>query len=242
MVAAQEYNSILEKPNSAGTDWDPGNFYPQGTVVMSGSQQYTALIDVPAGIEITNTTYWQTSTPATLLNTVSTKTKDLEINDAILTQAEAEVPLSGYDVSKFYILATDETGEPTVPAGSTLADGSTVSNNTPRADGYTMGYLTGDGIPPNGLPVTPGVSFPLSPDTGDYALRLDYKPNRLFRYDGKRWIHIESAVRTDLTPGADNKTQRSEFVNNDNTVQTTDRGLIPSRQSLSDALKPEEDN
>lgn len=242
MVGAQEYNSILEKSNSSGTDWDPGNFYPAGTKVLLGGLEYTAKIDVPAGTELANTTYWEQTTPESFLDTITTKSKDLEINDAILTQAEAEVPLSGYDVTKFYIVASDEEGNPVTPAGDEEADASTISNNTPRSDGYTMGYLTGDGIPPNGLPVTPGVSFPISADAGDYCLRLDYKPNRLFRYNGTRWVHIESAVRTDLTPGSSNESQRSEFVNNTDTVQTTDRGLIPSRQSLSDALKPEADN
>jgi hypothetical protein len=51
---------------------------------------------------------------------------------------------------------------------------------------------------------------------GTYYLRLDYNPNRLFRYDGRRWVKIEDAVRTDLTPGSGNKTQLSGFINNDN--------------------------
>jgi hypothetical protein len=112
-----------------------------------------------------------------------------------------------------------------------------------------MGYLsnsvdpeTGYLIPPNGLPVTPGVSFPPNPVVGDYALRLDYFPNRLFRYDGIRWVKIEDAVRTGLDFESDAKTQRASFVNNTATVQTTDRGAIPSRQSLSEILKPQADN
>jgi hypothetical protein len=59
-----------------------------------------------------------------------------------------------------------------------------------------------------------GISFPSMPGVGDYYLRLDYVPNRLFRYDGKRWVKIEDAVRTNLTPGATNQTQRSGFINN----------------------------
>jgi hypothetical protein len=112
-----------------------------------------------------------------------------------------------------------------------------------------LGYLsnsvdpeTGYLIPPNGLPVTPGVSFPPNAATGDYALRLDYFPNRLFRYDGRRWVKIEDAVRTGLDFEADAKTLRAGFVNNTDTVQTTDRGAIPSRQSLSEILKPRADN
>ena len=115
-------------------------------------------------------------------------------------------------------------------------------NVTPRADGYTLGYLTGDGIAPNGLPVTPGVSFPPNPVAGDYALRLDYFPNRLFRYDGRRWIKIEDKVRTGLDYASNAQTLRASFVNNTANVQTTDRGPIPSRQSLSELLKPNADN
>jgi hypothetical protein len=113
---------------------------------------------------------------------------------------------------------------------------------TPLSDGYTMGYLTGDGIAPNGLPVTPGVSFPANPREGDYSLRLDYFPNRLFRFNGRIWIKIEENVRTDLTNGPMNDTLRSGFVNNTYTVSTTDQGNIPSRQSLSELLKPRADN
>jgi hypothetical protein len=113
---------------------------------------------------------------------------------------------------------------------------------TPNSDGYTIGYLTGDGIPPNGLPVTTGLAFPLNPVAGDFCLRLDYFPNRLFRYDGRRWAKIEDKVRTDLNNGPNNKTQRSSFVNNNAVVRTSDRGDIPSRQSLSEILKPKADN
>ena len=42
-------------------------------------------------------------------------------------------------------------------------------------------------------------------------------PNRLFRYDGRRWVKIEDAVRTNLTPGSENNaTQRNSFVNDTN--------------------------
>ena len=43
-----------------------------------------------------------------------------------------------------------------------------------------------------------------------------YKRQRLFRYDGTRWVKVEDAVRTNLTPGSSNKTQLSGFVNDTN--------------------------
>jgi hypothetical protein len=80
------------------------------------------------------------------------------------------------------------------------------------------------------------------------VLRLDYYPNRLFRYNGKAWVTIQSGVRTNLTLGPmdplapTDKSQRASFINNTYTVNTTDMGNIPSRQSLSEALRPLADN
>jgi hypothetical protein len=251
MVNAQEYNSILNKPVQDATIWDNGNFYPAGSWVLYGSTYYYSIRDVPPGANIDDQFYWQQRTPETIGDQVSTRLKDYEINDAILTQADVEVPLSGYDTTKFYIVPT-KNGVPVTPQGINISNGdvnasSTIAlddsdDGTPVSDGYTMGYLTGDGIAPNGLPVTPGVTFPLRPREGDYALRLDFFPNRLFRYNGTRWIKIEDNVRTDLNNGPANKTLRSSFVNNTETVNTTDRGEIPSRQSLSEILKPRADN
>jgi hypothetical protein len=253
LVNAQEYNDILDKPFMPEQLWDPGNFYPQGSIVNYNDQYYRALVDAPVDTAVTNTTYWLLITnPNEIQNSASTRGRDLEINDAILAQAELDVPLSGYDTVKFFIYPTNPDGTPADPANITVdqllpqVDSSNVNVSyaaqTPRADGWTMGYLTGDGIAPNGLPVTPGVSFPANPQQGQFALRLDYFPNRLFRYDGRTWVKIEDSVRTDLTNGPANQTLRSGFVNNTYTVPTTDLGNIPSRQSLSELLKPKADN
>ena len=252
LVNAQEYKQIIDEPFMPPNIWDPGNFYPQSDTVQDGNLFYQANKPVPPGTPITDTTYWTPIVPDTIGDKDSTRPKDLEINDAILTQAYAEVPLSGYDTVKFYILPTTLGSQPAGYYGSGLTaddtyptvDGTQPGEGiTPKSDGYTLGYLTGDGIAPNGLPVTPGVNFPANPVLGDYALRLDYYPNRLFRYDGRSWVKIEEKVRTDLflaNPGAE--TQRASFVNNTYTVATTDMGNIPSRQSLSEILKPNADN
>jgi hypothetical protein len=248
LVNAQEYRDILDKPFVSEYIWDPGDYYPAGSVVNYGDVYYRATQNVPAGVDITNNTYWTLFTPPTISDVQGTRTKDTEINDAIVTQAEIEVPTSGYDTVKFYIEPTTVDGLPASPQGLATTSGVTVDGTqpgmavTPRADGYTVGYLTGDGIPPNGLPVTTGITFPQNPSAGDYALRLDYFPNRLFRYDGRRWIKIEEKVRTNLSNGPTNNTLRSSFVNNPYTVRTTDLGEIPSRQSLSEILKPRADN
>jgi hypothetical protein len=179
---------------------------------------------------------------------MSTRLKDLALNDAIVAQANLAVPQSGYDNVKFYILPTGPDGEPASSGFNAdqtgpLVDGTdTGEGTTPTSFGYTMGYITGDTHAPNGLPVTPGVAFPNNPVSGDYALRLDYFPNRLFRFDGGIWRHVDDNVRTPLDWGYTNETQRSSFVNNAATVRTTDQGNIPSRQSLSQLLEPQADN
>lgn len=248
LVNAQEYSQIINQPFMPENIWDPGNFYPSGETVNNGGTYYVAQQNVPPGTDITDTDYWQpVTTPTTVGDQMSTRPKDLEINDALLVQAQADVPLSGYDVTKFYILPTAD-GQP-AGAGLTADDTyptvdstSTGEGTTPKSFGYVMGYLTGDGQAPNGLPVTPGVSFPPNPAAGDYALRLDYFPNRLFRFSGASWVKIEDNVRTDLDLATGALTQRASFVNNTYTVNTTDQGNIPSRQSLSQILKPQADN
>jgi hypothetical protein len=252
LTNAQEYQEILNKPLITENIWDPGAFWTQGTVVNDGNLYYQAAQNVPPGTEISNTVYWTPIDPPTIADEAATRNKDLQINDALLAQAEIDVPLSGYDAVKFYIFPTNPDGTPANPAGVTVdnsnvtVDGiypnASAAPQTPSGDGYTMGYLTGDGVAPNGLPVTPGISFPSAPSDGQYCLRLDYYPNRLFRFSGRAWIKIEDSVRTDLTNGPNNETLRSSFVNNTYTVETTDLGNIPSRQSLSEILKPRADN
>lgn len=146
-----------------------------------------------------------------------------DINNAIITQAEAEVPQSGYDTSGLYIKSDVRPDEDDVTPQDKL-----------------HGYLTGNGLGPNGLSVASGITFPDAPAVGDYYLRLDYVPNRLFRYDGKRWVKIEDAVRTNLTPGSENRTLRSTFVN-DTTTYSDTSGTHTTLQGLSKILKPTAD-
>jgi len=255
LVNAQEYSQIMNQPFEPENIWDNGNFYPGNTVVNDGNQYYRANGNVPPGTAIdavnpdTGQPYWNLiANPTTVGDAQSTRPKDLAINDAILTQAYNDVPLSGYDNVKFYVIPTGDNGEP-ISSGATTSSASITSSsnesgsgNTPKSFGYLAGYLTGDTHAPNGLPVTPGVSFPPTPTSGDYCLRLDYFPNRLFRYNGAAWLAISDNVRTDLDLADGALTQRASFVNNTYTVATTDQGNIPSRQSLSKILQPNADN
>lgn len=152
---------------------------------------------------------------------LSTYDTYINVNQAVVTQAETEVPKSGYDTTPIYHNMPNE--------------------QTP--DYTTKGWLTGDGLAPNGLPVVAGISFPASPATGDYCLRTDFVPNRLFRYDGRRWLRIEDAVRTNLTNGAaNNLTLRNSFVKNNNTYTDSQGDSMPEKQNLNQVFRLKPDN
>jgi hypothetical protein len=176
--------------------------------------------------------------------------KFIGINDAIISQSEKDVPKSGYDVSAIYNIPIKTNGEPGVPKtltadktvlGVDTASGTTADSLALSPTSEVTGYLTGDGLTPNGLPIVQGIEFPGSPVIGDYCLRVDYVPNRLFRWDGRAWRKIEDAVRTTYTPGTANQTLKSGFFNNDKFVTTNDGKVHFSRQGLSKALRPPED-
>lgn len=205
------------------------------------SQEYKDILNIIKINENSNTPIGQIITNYSKLN---------EINDAIIAQAQIDVPNSGYNTDRLYVEPLTPTGGPGDPLGTyTSSTTLTASSNTTLASsGYVTpdtnipAYLGGDGTAPNGWPVTAATSFPASPRIGDYTLRTDYLPNRLFRFDGKRWIKIEDNVRTELTPGPNNQTQRSIFVNNQTTFTNVEGQTVPVRQSLSKALTPKADN
>jgi hypothetical protein len=208
---------------------------------VTDSQQYADILNQPA-IDANGD-----PTDQTLRDILSTKAKELEINDAILAQAEADAPLSGYQTQQFFTLAVDPTtGKPTLQtADQTAIDASTMGPDASaihgRAvrSGYT-GYLLGDGVPANGVEFGHGIQFPSTAYTNDYFLRTDFMPNRLFRYDGTRWVKTEDAVRMTMTNNDSRKTQKTGFINNTTTNNIAGE-QVPERQALSKALKPKAD-
>jgi len=158
------------------------------------SQEYKDILDI---IKINTNGDGEGDTALSEL--LSTYDQLIAINDAVIERAEADVTASGYDASFIYT-APVTNGYPGDPL-----------NSTPTAK--VQGYLTSDALPPNGANVAAGISFPSSASIGDFFLRLDYLPNRLFRFDGSRWLKVEDNVRADISPGS-TQTQRGSFVNN----------------------------
>jgi hypothetical protein len=118
-----------------------------------------------------------------------------------------------------------------------------IARYSPRSFGYANGYLVGNGTAPNGYPVGKGISFPSNPKDGDYFLRIDYYPQLLYRWDGKKWVRISENVRTlHLEWTEENKSQISSFINNSNTTTLTNGTKVDQRQALSSILRIKPDD
>jgi len=282
LVDSQEFKQILD--DIADREFYKGaynaniTYYPGDVVLAANGKKYQVIQEV-TGVAPPSTTYYALAD--TLRDVVSTYEKEMQITAAVLNQAEADAPRSGYDTSKYYTLqrtidgnvelasvdaesvTVDAQTQATDLAGNLLYDtdgnaiyvGQTASSVILPSDGDGYeGYLTKDGVPPNGAPFTAGISFPNNPVNGQFALRTDYLPNRLFRFDGIRWRKFEDNVRTTMSnlgasdvaagntfAGKDvRQTQKATFINN-TTVNTIDGQTVKEKQSLSKALRPEAD-
>ena len=201
------------------------------------SQEFKEILDLPAEEGSTNT----------LRDVLSTYEKEMQINNAVVQQAEADAGKSGYETSQLYTLQVDKSGKPEmvttdinnldISQQGLLADR---VNQTPERSGYD-GYLLGDGIAPNGEAFGHGGSFPLNQIKGDYFLRTDFMPNRLFRFDGQRWTKMEDNVRVDMSNTDTKNTQKGKFINNSTTTNIGGE-TVKERQPVSKALKPRSDN
>ncbi len=282
LVDSQEFKDILDK--IADTDNYQGEwnseitYYPGDVVKGSDGKDYTVIAEV-TGVEPPNSTYYELA--QSLRDIMSTYEREMQITKAVLDQAEADAPKSGYDTSRFYTVQKDERGHSVITTADTIStdasvqrqatdengnllfneDGSPVYVEPSAATVFTSpdhsdydGYLLGDGVPTNGVPFTASIAFPLQPVEGQYCLRTDYLPKRLFRFNGSRWVKMEDNVRmtmSNLGPsdvgagdrfeGKDSRlTQKATFINNDRVNRINGKD-IKEKQSLSKALRPEAD-
>jgi hypothetical protein len=272
---------VVEEVNRAAegfsVTWYP-HLYRAKCKPLVDSQEFKQILDGVAE-EGSNTT---------LRDIMSTYEKEMQITAAVLDQAEADAPKSGFDTTQFYHLqkgpdgnpqlisadlettfitdnqpqATDENGAPLFDTeGNPIYAGVTADQTYRSIERGGYGEINGntdtwlaDAIPANGARFTAGIAFPTTPQEGQFCLRTDYLPTRLFRYSGTRWIKIEDNVRMtmnnlgesdvgtgDRFVGKDvRQTQKADFVNNAKTA-TINGKVVKERQSLSKALRPEAD-
>lgn len=183
---------------------------------MTDSQEFNDILNKPAldinGDPIKN----PNGKPTSIKDLVSTYEEEIAINDAIVAQAEAEVPFRNLQGQQLYVLAGDLDDPVTIWAG--------------------------DGIPPNNSkPVNSGITFPIDALVGDYFLRTDYIPNMLFRRDAGpvrgtgKWVRCEINWRAPWQPA--NRILTS-FINNKDTETTLQDGsVIPEQQDIRKVIK-----
>lgn len=243
-----QFSDIMIAPTDPNAnflgDYNPITTYNPGDIVRFQGQLYTTTA-LSTGNAPTNTAFFTAYTGDLVKDVLSTADKMGTINDVIVQQAEADAPMSGYETRQFYTLSVTESDALLLAADMTTLDASytwtdaSLFLKTPLRSGY-CGYLLGDGVPENGAPFGFGNSFPLTPSKDDFYLRTDYQPNRLFRFNGNRWVKHEDSVRHTLTNTDTRQTLKSSFINN-TTVNNIDGRLVDERQDIKKALRPRAD-
>jgi len=245
---------VTRPANGYSQTWYPHLIRAKCTPLVD-SQEFKEILDADSGA----------GDGSTLRDLLSTYNKSIEINDQVIAQANQDAPLSGYQTSQYFVIPTTlDTGLVNVAdASQTTVDASveqaiqdaSVVLHTPNENIYVKaGYLTGDGKPPNGSTFGHGITFPTNPTGGQFFLRTDFLPNRLFRWDGRHWIKFEDNVRMTLNNfGSDDvatgsfagaavrQTQKASFINNTNTA-TIAGEVVKEKQAISKALRPRADN
>ena len=150
-----------------------------------------------------------------LRNVLSTYNTQIAISDKVQAMAAEEVE---YDANYM--------------AGGHLY----LDENAPGKPGIAV---AGDGTPPNGAVIVgSGTSFPMDANNGDYFLRTDFTPNRLFVKNLSVWSNVSTAKTAAWS--AANKILTS-FVNNDDQRINTDGTTGAVKTNLSKAVKPKAD-
>lgn len=145
----------------------------------------------------------------TLKGMMSSYNRELAMNDKILDQAFDDVDRHYLDAQYLYIVPYEE-------------------------DNIQSAWMfTGDGIPPRGaLTVDKGDQFPEDAKIGDYFLRVDFTPERLFRREENKWKYVESNYRPEWSAA---QGFIKGFIENDAITHLKDDTII-SKQSITKPL------
>tara|TARA_B100000575_G_C23023268_1_gene589259 strand:+ start:18 stop:1085 length:1068 start_codon:yes stop_codon:yes gene_type:complete len=155
-----------------------------------------------------------------LRNLISTYKSEININDKILEQAERDVPFDPQFRETAHLYFDESVPDKPAPA---------------------LDFGGADGVPINGLSlVGSGESFPASGTSdGDFFLRTDFRPHRLFKKAGSRWLNVGSDERGQWA--AANRILTT-FINNDNKVTMEDGDIVSEKVNLSKVVLPKTDN
>lgn len=152
-----------------------------------------------------------------LRNLMSKYQNEINVNDALLAQAENDVSADPQYRNSAHLYF-----DPEVPDKPTV--------------GLDFGWPGGA---PNGATVVgSGSAFPVDAQNNDYFLRTDFSPHRLFRKDGDKWRRVSDD--NSLNWAAANRLLTT-FINNDDFTINSDGEVKSERTNLSQVVKPKTD-
>lgn len=179
---------------------------------MTASQEFNDILNGPQ----TNPLGYED--PGTISDFMTTIGFNMGIDDAVVAEAKKSVSKRYFETQQYWMV---------------LPETDVAGNSYPWV-------FAGDGIPPNGaVPISTGRVWPLNPNQGDYVLRTDYKPATLFMWDNNRWRMQEQNWR-----GSDWSAAHRlllEFINETGTSVFEDNTTSPTKQAISQAVKPRAD-
>lgn len=164
-----------------------------------------------------------------ITNSLNLFCKIIKIGEGIVAEAEKNAFFDPkfFESANLYIYI-DETGYPVIGSNFYSGDGSPPNLSTNNADN----------LAPGGPLVGAGVSFPPGMQDGEYYLRIDYFPERLFQKQGNCYRLIEVDVLKHWT--AYNRVLDTFIDNNKDTV-LSDGTVVPEKQAISQVVKQKVD-
>lgn len=193
------------------------HFWRVKAKMITGSPEYEDILGQVVGSD--GTVGPNTSTDeccVTIGSLLSDFNQSLAVTDGVVNEASSNVEFDPvwFNASHLYV-GTDQDGKPALRP-----------------------WNSSSGTPPNGeLLSGSGTSFPDSLEIGDYFLRLDFSPPQLYQKQTDcRFVRIETDM-SKLPWTAANRVLDS-FLENVDQVVNPDNTVVPSRQALSQAIKP----
>ena len=96
-----------------------------------------------------------------------------------------------------------------------------------------------EGAPNGATLLGSGITFPLASSDGDYFLRTDFNPSRIFKKQGTRWVKVADDSKRVFSSA--NRILDS-FINNTTQTTNTDSSVANERTYVSKIVKPKTDN
>lgn len=231
-----------------GQKWFP-HIWMVRAKLMTASVEFTEIIDQAAtgqtaggvgqGIGIMPDGFAEVATPdgnpglgcnPNIKNALDLFCKIINIGDEVVREAEKNAFFDPkfFESANLYIYLDPNTGYPIIGSNYFSGDGAPPNLSTDNANNLV----------PSGPLVGAGVAFPPGMTDGQYYLRIDYYPERLFQKQGSCYKLIEVNVLKSWT--AYNRVLDTFIDNNRDTVMS-DGTIIPEKQAVSQVIKQKVD-